>query len=151
MPVYPPGAAFGDPALDSEAARLSPAPDRPQRRPKWREFLARSETITIGACFSNGRQPITPASPTAKPTGCVTRSDRCRSPSELSWQTPYKCNLCQGNTPVRVLINCPSCGGTGPLPEKVLKEKRRGARIKAGIGRQGWITPSPDQWGQRPG
>ena len=37
------GPAFGDPALGSEAARLSAAPDRPQRRPKWREFLARSE------------------------------------------------------------------------------------------------------------
>jgi hypothetical protein len=34
--------------------------------------LTRELAVTISACFSNGRQPTIPASPTPRPTGCVT-------------------------------------------------------------------------------
>ena len=39
----------------------------------WCERMAsRSEVNNYRCCCSNGRQPTTPASPTPKPTGCVT-------------------------------------------------------------------------------
>ena len=40
----------------------------------WCEGMARParRPMTIGACFSNGRQPTSPASPTPKPMWCAT-------------------------------------------------------------------------------